>query len=113
MSKNINCSTLVTILAMACVPLLHVRADVIYEIVDYPEEQNGWTLSGTISVLDTAKDDSLLDGAEITEWDWTASKGGNVATGSSSWEVVGKSFDYGVRTSTKRGIKDPFTRLPP
>ena len=35
-------------------------------------------------MLDTAKDDSLLDRAEITAWDWTASKGGNVVTGSST-----------------------------
>jgi hypothetical protein len=40
----------------------------VYQFVDYPAFQNGYTLSGTITTTDTAPLDSILDTAEILNW---------------------------------------------
>ena len=42
----------------------------IYNIVDYPDLQNGHTVTGTITTSDGAPDDGLLDIAEILDWEW-------------------------------------------
>lgn len=47
------------------------HAERIYHLVDYPDLQNGHTLSGTITTTDDAPDDGLLDAEEILAWQWS------------------------------------------
>jgi hypothetical protein len=47
------------------------KAARIYSLVNYPDLQNGHTLSGTITTTDDAPDDGLLDLAEILDWEWS------------------------------------------
>ena len=47
-----------------------VDAARIYSLVDYPDLQNGHTLTGTITVTDDAPDDGLLSLPEIVDWHW-------------------------------------------
>lgn len=42
----------------------------IYQIVDYPEFQQGYSLRGTITTTDNAHQDGTLDGEEILNWHW-------------------------------------------
>ncbi len=56
------------------------RADVTYRLLDYPNLQQGATLSGSITVVDTAADDSLLQAAEIVHWTFTLTKGADTVT---------------------------------
>ena len=58
-----------------------VDAARIYRLVDYPDLQNGHTLSGTITTTDDAPDDGLLDLAEILDWEWEVSDGLEITTG--------------------------------
>ena len=43
----------------------------IYNIIDYPLLQEGHTLTGTITTTDDAPLDSMLDVAEILDWQWS------------------------------------------
>ncbi|MCA9239635.1 MAG: hypothetical protein KDA37_05525, partial [Planctomycetales bacterium] len=58
------------------VPLLlaaaSAHAERIYRLVDYPDLQNGHTLSGTITTTDDAPDDGLLHAGEIVAWEWSS-----------------------------------------
>ena len=45
----------------------------IYELVNYPDLQNGHTLTGTITTTDNAPDDGLLALEEILDWQWSVS----------------------------------------
>jgi hypothetical protein len=58
----------------------HARADVTYSLINYPAQQAGSTLSGSITVVDTAADDGLLQAGEIVRWGFTLTKGGNTTT---------------------------------
>ena len=49
-----------------------VFADSVYDFNNYPSEQDGGTLTGSITVLDTAADDGVLVEAEIVDWDFVA-----------------------------------------
>ena len=42
-----------------------------YQLINYPVEQQGHTLAGSIVTLDSAPDDGLLDAAEIVDWSFT------------------------------------------
>ena len=53
----------------------------IYQLVNYPDLQNGHTLTGTITTTDDAPDDGLLVAAEILGWEWSVS-GANSLAGS-------------------------------
>ena len=47
----------------------------IYSLVDYPDLQNGYTVSGTITTAAGAPDDGLLAEEEILDWQWEVSNG--------------------------------------
>ena len=47
------------------------QADRVYQFVDYPDLQNGYTVAGTITTTDTAPDDSRLSEEEILDWQWS------------------------------------------
>jgi hypothetical protein len=49
-------------------------ASVIYRIENYPKQQDGWTLSGTITINAKAASGNL-DVKDITAWSWTIAKG--------------------------------------
>jgi len=61
-----------------------VRAQLIYDLVDYSSLQNGWVLNGSVSVLASAPDDGTLNTAEIISWNWKATKGSLTVEGSST-----------------------------
>lgn len=48
-----------------------VKAERIYQLIDYPAIENGHTLSGTITTSDDAPADGILNTAEILDWQWT------------------------------------------
>lgn len=72
-------------------PLLLAAADAhaerVYRLVDYPDLQNGHSLSGTITTTDDAPEDGLLISEEITNWSWTVT-GAHIATQSSEVETL-------------------------
>ena len=55
------------------------KAARIYSLVNYPDLQNGHTLSGTITTTDDALDDGLLVTEEILEWKWSITGPNNVS----------------------------------
>lgn len=60
----------------------------IYKLVDYPALQNGYTLNGTITVADTATDDSVLAVSEVLSWNWRVSGAGQLhASGNSPPQI--------------------------
>jgi len=58
-------------LLAVCLPQAS-RASMIYDIVDYPGLENGWTLSGTITTDGTI---GTLSASDITAWSWTLTNG--------------------------------------
>jgi hypothetical protein len=50
-----------------------VRCDAarVYQFVDYPADQEAYSLTGTITTTDDAPLDSILDTAEILDWQWS------------------------------------------
>jgi hypothetical protein len=44
----------------------------VYQLVNYPPDQDGYSLAGTITTTDQAPLDSILDVAEILDWQWSA-----------------------------------------
>ena len=52
----------------------------VYEFNNYPAEQSGSTLTGTITVSDTAPDDGLLSVGEILAWEFTMTDAGGLNT---------------------------------
>ena len=54
---------------------------VVYNIVDYPGLENGWTVSGTITTDGTI---GTLSASNITAWSWTLTNGGTTDTWSST-----------------------------
>ncbi len=48
-----------------------------YNILNHPDYQNGWTLSGTITTDGTI---GLLQSSDITSWTWTVTKPGSSQT---------------------------------
>ena len=49
-----------------------IFADSVYDLNNYPSQQGGGTLTGSITVLDSAADDGVLVEAEIVKWDFVA-----------------------------------------
>ncbi len=66
-------SLLVSMLLLTVLQVSPVRAGIIYSLNDYPGDQDGGTLSGHITVVDTAAADGLLDPSEIINWRFTLS----------------------------------------
>jgi hypothetical protein len=65
------------------------RADIIYNLIDYPADQNGWSISGTIT---TDGMTGYLTSNDILAWTWTATDGTSTISRSSPgslFEVVG------------------------
>jgi hypothetical protein len=62
----------ISVLAWFAVPAC---ADRIYSLNNYPTEQDGGTLMGSITVVDTAPDDGILEQAEVLAWNWSATNG--------------------------------------
>ena len=56
----------ITGLAVFLLPIESAPASLVYNFVNYPEFQNGWTLSGTISVDESALSDVYFDMALLT-----------------------------------------------
>ena len=75
----------VTLLTLLTLPPA-VLADSIYIIKDYPELQNGWTLSGTITT-----DGRLgpIGPNDITSWEWTVTSGEGTHTNKSTDRMAG------------------------
>lgn len=69
---------------VACAPLSSVaHADLVYDFYNHPLDQNGHSLSGTITTTDTAHADGSLTAGEVISWSWSTS-GSNPISGSSS-----------------------------
>jgi hypothetical protein len=63
-----------TVLVTVLVSLAHVdfaRADITYSLIDYPADENGWSIAGTITTNDNAFGNISVKG-EIVSWQWTA-----------------------------------------
>src|SRR5262245_31502657 len=43
----------------------------VYQVVNYPLEQFGHTINGTITTTDDAPLDSILQATEILDWQWS------------------------------------------
>jgi len=80
-SFNITCRVVVPL--CIAIALLPDKCDAahIYNLVDYPDLQNGHTVTGTITTTDDAPDDGLLDIAEVLDWEWEVSDGLEVTIG--------------------------------
>lgn len=59
-------------LAIGCLWVAQGYAAQLYQFVDYPELQNGYSLSGTIQVSNDAISDGTLEANEILHWEWSA-----------------------------------------
>ena len=59
-----------------------VLAGTTYNIQNYPLDQNGWTLTGTITTDGTQG--HLSRPPDITSWTWTITKGANTYTTTST-----------------------------
>jgi len=51
-----------------------LRANITYYFVDYPAEQNGWTLTGFITTNGDVDED--FEASDILSWEWVAKKDG-------------------------------------
>jgi hypothetical protein len=48
------------------------QANIIYSLVNYPDDQNGWTLSGSIT---TDGKSGALTSTDVLSWSWTVTSG--------------------------------------
>jgi hypothetical protein len=72
----------------------------VYQLIDYPANQNGHILKGTITTTDDASADSLLNVAEILSWQWSIS-GANTFAASSTEFLNETSVATGVQITTE------------
>jgi len=79
-----------------------LQAEVVYNIVDYPSLENGWTVSGTITTDGTI---GTLTARDITAWSFTLTNGGTTDTWSSA--VIGATYSR----TTVAGITATATEL--
>ena len=95
----------------------NARANTIYNLVDYPSDEAGWKLSGSITTDGTIGD--ILPN-DIVGWTWTASNGvASFTTNSTdngsrtytSWIGFSPNYTYPgiLATPTKLSILDPGT----
>jgi hypothetical protein len=76
------------------------RADRVYQLVDYPANQEGHTLNGTITTTNDAPNDSVLDLAEILNWQWSVSGANSFAANSTEF-LDNTSIALGVQITTE------------
>jgi PEP-CTERM motif len=90
-----------------------------YNILNNPDLQNGWTLSGTITTDGTI---GTIQANDILSWTWTITKGVNSFTASSTNPGAQQVFPIGI-TATAAGLLvhvdptfgtgiDPFLKIP-
>ncbi len=79
------------------------RADRMYNILNNPDIQNGWTLSGTITTDGTM---GQIQASNILSWTWTITSGAGSFTVSST--DPGAAVIYGAITATRTGLLVPF-----
>jgi hypothetical protein len=91
------CLIVICLFLATCLPS---RADRVYQLVDYPANQNGHTLNGTITTTDDAPNDSLLDVAEILSWQWGISGPNSFAANSTEF-LTNSSVALGVQITTE------------
>ncbi|MGL4511776.1 MAG: hypothetical protein ACRCT8_01685 [Lacipirellulaceae bacterium] len=60
------------LLVTGCAAATSSPAAQLYQLIDYPELQRGYTLSGTIEVSDDAATDGTLTAEEVLDWQWRA-----------------------------------------
>ncbi len=58
-----------------------VRAEIVYNLIDYPAYQNGWWLTGSIT---TDGHLGLINGNDVLNWSWAATNGTTQVTASQS-----------------------------
>jgi hypothetical protein len=100
---------LVSVCSLLLLTCATARADRVYKLVDYPANQMGHTLNGTITTTDDAPNDSLLDMAEILSWQWNIS-GPNSFAANSTQFLNNSSQAFGVRI-TPSSIALPVANL--
>jgi hypothetical protein len=88
--------------SIAASPCIAAR---VYQLVDYPADQDGNSLSGTITTTDSAPLDSILDTAEILEWQWSITGPIPVVASSSD-------FDFDDSEATRVRITNSSIELP-
>jgi hypothetical protein len=91
---------LVSVCSLALLITTAANADRVYKLVDYPANQMGHTLNGTITTTDDAPNDSLLDVAEILSWQWSISGPNSFAANSSEF-LTNNSMATAVRITTE------------
>ena len=72
---TLNARTMGLAALLACLPCVTSNADIVYNFVDYKELQNGYTLTGTITTDGTTGGTFSLSSPHILGWSWTATKG--------------------------------------
>jgi hypothetical protein len=78
----VNLRTLLSAIAIfSSILTTQASADYIYNIVDHPTVENGWTLSGQIT---TTVDTGNLTSSDITSWSWSATQGAVTWTANST-----------------------------
>jgi hypothetical protein len=80
--------------------MLPCHADHVYQLVDYPANQEGHTLNGTITTTNDAPNDSILDVAEILSWQWSISGPNSFAANSTEF-LDNASIALGVQITTE------------
>lgn len=96
-------SILIAAVAGAAIALIMARnplaatADTVYDIVNYPAEQDGWILSGTITTDGKTGPITLSD---VDSWNWTVTNGVTTYSGSSSESVPYNSLTGVIATPT-------------
>jgi hypothetical protein len=92
----------------------NARADIVYNLVSYPGDQGGWTLSGSITTDGTlgylTATSPAFDVPAIKSWTWTASLGNNSVTFSSTDPSATLNL-YGTLIATPTELLLPFPTL--
>jgi hypothetical protein len=82
------------------------RADLIYEVVDYPTLENGYTVTGTITT--NGATGTSLPASDITSWDITISKGSTTIFTLTPMESANASAHFDA-TTTAITVADEIT----
>jgi hypothetical protein len=81
---------------------------VTYKIVNYPAQQDGWTLSGTITI-NTTEASGTLTAKDITSWNWTIKKDKTVVNIGRTGAGSGVEIDGTVRYTPTQILLPPGT----
>src|SRR5271157_3999787 len=94
LTTTLRAMTLFTLLTL---PQAVLAGSMTYDIVNYPDLQNGWTLSGTITTDGTI---GTIQASDITSWTWTIVEAGTALTIRSTDLGAGVTVDGLTATST-------------